>query len=86
MNMKIACSNALAELTREEVPNYISEAYGGINLEFGRDYLIPKPFDKRVFVYASSAVAKAAIQDGVAKNLLDVAEYRKNLEERLKRF
>ncbi len=47
MNMKIACSNALAELARQEVPDYIREAYGGIDLSFGREYLIPKPFDRR---------------------------------------
>lgn len=86
MNMKIACSNALAELAREEVPAYIRDAYGGISLEFGRDYLIPKPFDKRVFVRASSAVAEAAIKDGVAKNPVEIEDYRVELEKKAEKL
>ncbi len=82
MNMKIACSNALAELAREEVPEYIRRAYGGIEFEFGRDYLIPKPFDRRVFVRASTGVAEAAIKDGVAKKFINIEEYKKGLEEK----
>ena len=74
-NMKIACSEALADLAREDVPDYISQAYGGMELKFGREYLIPKPFDRRVYVRASSAVAKAAIGDGVARNPIDIAKY-----------
>ncbi|MFH1300417.1 MAG: NADP-dependent malic enzyme, partial [Planctomycetota bacterium] len=79
MNMKIACSNALAEIARMDVPEYIRLAYGGVNLEFGREYLIPKPFDKRVFINCSSGVADAAIQDGVARNPLDIEAYRTEL-------
>ncbi|MFC1551077.1 malic enzyme-like NAD(P)-binding protein [Candidatus Latescibacterota bacterium] len=79
MNMKIACAKALAELTRKDVPGYISEAYGGIELEFGRDYLIPKPFDRRVFVEASTAVAEAAMEDGVAGSPVDIEKYREEL-------
>ena len=86
MNMKIACSNALAELAREEVPAYIRDAYGGISLEFGRDYLIPKPFDKRVFVRASSAVAEAAIKDGVAGNPVEIEDYRVELEKKAEKL
>jgi len=82
MNMKIACSDALAELAREAVPDYIRRAYGGIDLEFGRNYLIPKPFDKRVFVRASAAVAEAAVEDGVARRPVDIAEYRAELEKK----
>jgi len=82
MNMKVACSNALAELARDEVPEYICEAYGGINLVFGRDYLIPKPFDRRVFVRASAAVAGAAMNDGVARKMVDITAYTKELERR----
>ena len=82
MNMKIACSNALAELARETVPDYISESYGGIHLEFGREYLIPKPFDRRVFVHASSRVAEAAMKDGVARRTVTIEEYRKELEKK----
>jgi len=82
VNMKIACSNALADLAREEVPNYIGGAYGGIELAFGRDYFIPKPFDRRVFVRASSAVAEAAMADGVARETIDIDAYRIELEKR----
>jgi malate dehydrogenase (oxaloacetate-decarboxylating)(NADP+) len=80
MNMKIACSDALAELAREEVPDYILKAYGVERMEFGRGYLIPKPFDRRVFVRASSAVAEAAVKDGVARKKVDVMEYRNGLK------
>ncbi len=84
MNMKIACSDALAELAREEVPDYICDAYGGIKLEFGRDYFIPKPFDRRVFVRASAGVAEAAIRDGVAMKVVNIEEYKRGLEEKVK--
>ena len=82
MNMKVACSNALADLAREPVPDYICEAYGGVCLEFGRDYLIPKPFDRRVFVRASAAVAQAAMEDGVARVQVDIGEYTAELERK----
>ncbi|MFC1537999.1 malic enzyme-like NAD(P)-binding protein [Candidatus Latescibacterota bacterium] len=79
MNMKIACAKALAELARQEVPDYIREAYDGIKLEFGRDYLIPKPFDRRVFVQASAGVAEAAMNDGVAGRTIDIEKYKEDL-------
>ncbi|MFC1650919.1 malic enzyme-like NAD(P)-binding protein [Candidatus Latescibacterota bacterium] len=79
MNMKIACAKALAELARIEVPDYICAAYGGINLEFGRDYLIPKPFDRRVFVHASAGVAEAAMKDSVAGITVEIEKYRYDL-------
>ncbi len=82
MNMKLACADALAALAREDVPEYICKAYGGADLTFGRDYLIPKPFDRRVFVHASSGVAEAAMNDGVARITIDIEEYRKKLEQR----
>jgi len=82
MNMKMACSDALAGLAREDVPEYIRRAYGGIDLAFGREYLIPKPFDKRVFVRASSAVAEAAMKDGVARKTIGMDEYRGELEKK----
>jgi malate dehydrogenase (oxaloacetate-decarboxylating)(NADP+) len=84
--MKIACADALAELAREDIPDYIRAAYGGVRMEFGRDYLIPKPFDRRVFVRASAAVADAAMRDGAARKAIDLAEYRKSLEEKAGRF
>lgn len=83
MNMKIACANALAELAREEVPDSVRAAYNGITLEFGRDYFIPKPFDRRVFVRASSAVAEAAIRDGAARKVIDIGEYRRELQRKV---
>jgi malate dehydrogenase (oxaloacetate-decarboxylating)(NADP+) len=84
--MKIACAKALAGLAREEAPEYIREAYGVAELSFGRDYLIPKPFDRRVFVRASAAVAEAAIRDGVARNPLVIADYRAELERKAERL
>lgn len=86
VNMKLGCAKALAELAREDAPDYISRAYGGVRLAFGREYFIPKPFDRRVFVRASSAVAEAAISDGVARNPLDIAEYRAALERKAERL
>ena len=86
MNMKIACSKALADLARETVPEYIRSAYGGIDIEFGREYLIPKPFDRRVFVNASTAVAEAAMRDGIARTPVDIAAYRKALAAKAERL
>lgn len=80
MNMKIACSEALADLAREEVPQYICDAYSCTHLEFSRDYIIPKPFDRRVLVHASSRVAAAAMKDGVARKTVDIEEYKRGLE------
>lgn len=65
--MKLAAVNALAELAKEEVPESVSIAYGGKSFKFGPDYLIPKPFDPRVLLRVSTAVAKAAEASGVAK-------------------
>ncbi|HQS03239.1 MAG: malate dehydrogenase [Halothiobacillus sp. 24-54-40] len=66
-NMKIACVNALAALAREPVPDAVRAAYGGAALEFGRQYILPKPFDARLIERLPAAVAKAAAQDGVAR-------------------
>ncbi len=85
-NMKTACSLALAELAREEVPENVRRAYGGVRLEFGRDYFIPKPFDRRVLVRASAAVAEAAMRDGVAREPLDIIAYRAELEKKAERL
>ncbi|MDP2983951.1 MAG: malic enzyme-like NAD(P)-binding protein [Candidatus Latescibacter sp.] len=86
LNMKIACSEALAELAREEVPEYVRNAYGGIDLTFGREYMIPKPFDRRVFVRASSAVAESAIKDGAARKIIDIGEYTRALEKKVEKM
>ncbi len=64
--MKLAAVHALASLAREEVPDRVSDTYGGKNFAFGRDYLIPKPFDTRVLLWVAPAVAKAAMESGVA--------------------
>ncbi|SFM56072.1 malic enzyme-like NAD(P)-binding protein [Halopseudomonas yangmingensis] len=64
--MKIAAVHAIRELAKEPVPDYVSEAYGGIKLEFGREYIIPKPMDIRLIERVPAAVAKAAVESGVA--------------------
>jgi malate dehydrogenase (oxaloacetate-decarboxylating)(NADP+) len=81
--MKLAATRALASLAKEDVPDSVRRAYGLEQLEFGREYLIPKPFDSRVLVREASAVAEAAIRTGVAQQVLNIAEYREHLERRL---
>ncbi len=78
--MKMAAARALADLAKEPVPQYVKDAYGGIDLSFGRDYLIPKPFDKRVLLWESAAVARAAYEEGVAQvESFDYCGYRAKL-------
>jgi malate dehydrogenase (oxaloacetate-decarboxylating)(NADP+) len=82
--MKIAAVNALAELAREDVPESVSRAYSGEHFEFGDEYIIPKPMDPRVLTRVAPAVAKAAIDSGVARtHIEDWEEYRYNLRKRL---
>ena len=83
--MKLAAAKALANLAKEDVPDSVISAYGGKPIKFGRDYLIPKPFDKRVLVWEASAVAEAAMKDGVARRPLDLDSYRDELADRLDR-
>ncbi len=64
--MKMAASEALAKLAREPVPKEVLSAYGVDGIEFGRDYIIPTPFDPRLIYVVSKAVAKAAMESGVA--------------------
>ena len=71
MEMKIAACHALADLAKKPVPQYVKDAYGGIDLKFGKDYILPKPFDRRVFVDESVAVARAALETGVARIKVD---------------
>lgn len=79
--MKLAAVHALARLAREEVPDTVSASYGGQKFKFGRDYLIPKPFDTRVLMWVAPAVAKAAIDTGVARiKITDWNQYRDRLE------
>ncbi len=84
--MKIAASKALADLAKEDVPEVVCNAYGVDKIEFGRDYLIPKPFDPRVLLWEASAVAKAACETGVARRpISDFEAYWEELERRLGR-
>ncbi|KHD87974.1 MAG: NAD-binding malic protein [Bdellovibrio sp. ArHS] len=79
--MKLAAVHALAKLAREDVPDNVSATYGGKSFKFGREYLIPKPFDTRVLLWVAPQVAKAAMDTGVAtKNIEDWDEYRNSLE------
>ncbi|MFP5459334.1 MAG: NADP-dependent malic enzyme [Bacteriovoracia bacterium] len=82
--MKRAAAKALADLAKEEVPEDVKRAYGNANFTFGRDYLIPKPFDKRVLTRVAPAVAKAAMESGVARiHIEDLNQYATMLQERL---
>ncbi len=81
--MKLAATRALAALAREDVPDSVRRAYGVERMEFGREYIIPKPFDSRVLIWVASAVAKAAMESGVAQLHVDIEEYRDQLERRL---
>jgi malate dehydrogenase (oxaloacetate-decarboxylating)(NADP+) len=83
--MKLAATRALAALAKEDVPDSVLQAYGLERLSFGREYIIPKPFDPRVLIWEASAVAKAAIETGVARQLVDLEQYREELEKRLGR-
>jgi malate dehydrogenase (oxaloacetate-decarboxylating)(NADP+) len=79
--MKLAAVHALATLAREEVPDTVSASYGGQKFKFGREYLIPKPFDTRVLMWVAPAVAKAAINTGVARiKIDDWKKYHERLE------
>jgi len=80
-NMKMAASRALAALAKEPVPEHVKKAHGRDNMEFGPDYIIPSPFDRRVLVYVASAVAQAAIEDGVARvKDFDIEAYKVKLQ------
>ena len=82
--MKIAAAEALAELAREPVPEEVAAAYGGRAHSFGRDYIIPAPFDPRLMEVVASAVAEAAVQSGVAqKPIANMEAYRQELRARL---
>jgi len=82
--MKIAAAKALAALAKEDVPDQVINAYGGERFSFGPDYIIPKPFDARVLMWESPAVARAAIETGVARTAIDDwDEYIGSLERRI---
>ncbi|MCL5745644.1 MAG: phosphate acyltransferase, partial [Acidobacteria bacterium] len=81
--MKLAATRALAALAKEDVPDSVRRAYDVETLEFGREYIIPKPFDPRVLIWEASAVAEAAMATGVAQQPVEIKEYREQLERRL---
>lgn len=85
-NMKMAATKSLAALAKQPVPEEVQLAYGGDFLTFGKNYIIPKPFDRRVLIWEASAVAQAAVDEGVSSispDLFDINEYRESLESRL---
>jgi len=82
--MKIAAVHALAELAKEPVPDVVMKAYGKTDMSFGREYVVPTPLDPRLIEYVAPAVAKAAIESGVAtKEITDWDAYRAELRERM---
>ena len=84
MEMKIAAVKALASLAKEDVPDSVIRAYGNEPIHFGKEYIIPKPFDPRVLTWEALAVAKAAVESGVArKEIHDWEEYQNILESKL---
>ncbi len=80
--MKLAAAQALAALTMEDVPDSVLTSYGLSSLRFGREYLIPKPLDPRVLLWVAPAIAKAAMESGVARRNIDLEAYREQLISR----
>ena len=86
-NMKKAAALALARLTKEAVPEEVKKAYGGQDFSFGRNYIVPKPFDPRVIEWEAVAVAKAAVEDGVALSpITDWDGYRETLKKKMRAY
>ena len=83
--MKMAATRALALLAKQDVPDSLAQLYGMKSVRFGRDYLIPFPFDPRVLLWVAPAVAWAAVASGVAREFMDIEDYRETLEARLGR-
>ncbi|MCE5311187.1 MAG: NADP-dependent malic enzyme [Acidobacteriales bacterium] len=81
--MKLAATHALARLAKEDVPDSVRRAYGVNHMEFGPRYILPKPFDPRVLINETAAVAKAAMDSGVAQVPVDIEEYKDALDRRL---
>jgi malate dehydrogenase (oxaloacetate-decarboxylating)(NADP+) len=81
----MAATRALALLAKEDVPESVSRLYGLASIKFGRDYLIPFPFDPRILLWVAPAVAWAAVATGVTNKFIDLDEYREQLEARLGR-
>ena len=83
--MKMAATYSLAALAKEPVPDYISAAYDGATMQYGPEYIIPKPFDRRVLIWEASAVAQAAVDEGitgVSAEDFDIEKYKEQLEGR----
>ncbi len=79
--MKLAAVKALADLAKQDVPDSVRKAYAGENIQFGREYIIPKPFDPRVLLHVAPAVAQAAMDTGVARRPIEnMQHYRESLE------
>lgn len=86
-NMKMAAARALADLAKEDVPEEVSNAYGGQQFTFGKNYIVPKPFDPRVIEAEAVAVARAACEDGVAlKPISDWDAYTEGLRKRMEKY
>ncbi len=83
--MKLAATRALAALAKEDVPDSVCHAYGVERMRFGPEYILPKPFDPRVLVWEAAAVARAAMESGVASEPVNLEEYRERLERLLGR-
>ncbi|RKX23045.1 MAG: phosphate acetyltransferase [Candidatus Zixiibacteriota bacterium] len=81
--MKIAAVKSLANLAKQDVPEIVAKAYGVDHFKFGREYLIPKPFDSRILTWEAPAVAQAAMDTGVAQNKIDIEEYKEQLSNRI---
>jgi malate dehydrogenase (oxaloacetate-decarboxylating)(NADP+) len=81
--MKLAATRALAALAKEDVPDSVLRAYGVDRIQFGRHYIIPKPFDQRVLISVAPAVAQAAMDSGVAQQPVNIDEYQEQLRRRL---
>ncbi len=86
MPMKIAAAHALAQLARRPVPQEVRACYADENLEFGPEYLIPKPFDRRLFIEVPAAVAEAAVASGAADAAFAASKYRETLAGRLRQM
>lgn len=85
--MKMAAAKALAQLAKEPVPESVAKAYGGVKFSFGRNYIVPKPFDPRVIEYEAVAVAKAACEEGLAQQpITDWEAYRVSLVKRMEKY
>jgi len=83
-NMKMAAARALAELAKQPIPYYVKAAYNDPNLEYGKYHIIPKPFNKEVCIWVASAIAQAAIEDGVSGvDDFDIEAYKKHLRSQM---